>query len=247
MRRILGGVVAALVALGAPSFAVVGPSAEGGGLAAHVVMVLKRSANTAGFCTGTVVAPNAILTAAHCVGRAADTRVHYRDGGGAPMLLAVAEVAINPGFRADAIRTRERSIDLALVRLTEPLPGRFHPAPLDTSGDVAIGHQFRLAGFGVAREAAAETGGVLRVAVLAARAPLSTVLLWAEDPSGGGAGACTGDSGAPVFAKDDAVVVAVTSWASGSGAGHCGSLTQAVLVKPQGTWIGAVLARWGTR
>ena len=33
-------------------------------------------------------------------------------------------------------------------------------------------------------------------------------------------------------------------WSSGTGASRCGSLTQAVWLGPERTWIDATLARW---
>lgn len=243
--RLLGcGLFGAVLASG-PAAAVVGPTLEPGPLAAHVVMVLERSAAGAGFCSGVVVAPDVVLTAAHCVVRAADTRVHFKDASGQPVLVGVSDVATHPGFRHDAVRRRERSIDLALVRLASPLPGRFAPATLDTSRTVTVGQRFRLAGYGLGREDTATTGGVLRVGELAARAPLSAILLWANDPSGSGVGACTGDSGAPVFSDDAAVVVGISTWAAGVGRRNCGDLTQAVLLKPQADWIAKMLRLWG--
>jgi secreted trypsin-like serine protease len=237
-------ILAALLTFALPALAVTGPSSEPGDLAKHVVMVLKRTAHGGAFCSGVVIAQDIVLTAAHCVGKAADVRVHYRDGANAPVLATIAEVAVHPGFRPNAIRTRERSVDLALVRLAQALPTSFAAADLAEGGAVSVGDRFRLAGFGVAREGADKTGGVLRLAELAVRAPLSSLLLWAEDPLGQGAGACTGDSGAPIFAPDSDKVVAITAWASGNGSQQCGALTQAVFVAPQGTWIGRVVQEW---
>ena len=230
-------------ALSAPAAAVVGPSREPGALAAHVVMILKRSPGAAGFCSGVVVAPDAVLTAAHCVAGITDTRVHYKDASGRPVLIEVAEIIRHPGYRADGQKTRRRTIDLALVRTRAPLSG-FSPARTDAGSAVNIGDRFRLAGFGIAREKDAASSGTLRLALIEARAPLSSILLWAKDAADKGAGACTGDSGAPIFSPTDATVVAITAWANGERGAQCGALTQGVLVGPQREWIGAVLAKW---
>lgn len=226
--------------------AVVGATDEDAATARYAVMVLTRSGATAGFCSGVVVAPEVVLTAAHCAPPGAALKLFYRDGSDAPVLLDVAAVEHHPDYRANAIRARERSIDLALVRLTAPLPDRFRPAVLGgTEPPTAPGTRFRVGGYGLGREGFPASSGTFRVAVLAARAPLSGLLLWAEDPDGRGAGACTGDSGGPVFGADGDAVVAITVWSAGTGQALCGALTQALWLRPRLAWIDGVLARWG--
>ena len=235
-------VVAASIALLAqPAAAIVGPSQEATAFADRVVMVLQRRGSAAGFCTGIVIAPHAVLTAAHCVPPGADLRIHFRDADGRPVLLPVASVVRHPGYRPDAVAKRERSVDLAVVRLAEPLPDRFRPAELATASGAMPGAPFRVLGFGVVREGDGASSGTLREADLAARLPLSAVLLWANDPNHQGAGACTGDSGGPVLDASGAVA-ALTLWAAGDGARQCGALTQALWLAPYRAWIEAETA-----
>ena len=108
-----------------------------------------------------------------------------------------------------------------------------------------IGAHLRIAGFGIAREGAPATGGVLRSGTLDVRAPLSTILLWAEDPTHRGSGACTGDSGAPIFDAAGRALVAIADWAEGTAGKACGALTQGALVAPQRAWIEKTLSGWG--
>lgn len=224
--------------------ALVGPADEGARFAAHTVMVLKRGTSGASYCTGIVIAADVVLTAGHCVASAGDTRVHFRDGEGQPVFRSISAIAIHPLYRANAVKTRERSIDLALLRLSEKLPERFRPVTFDPAQAVSLGARFRIAGFGVAREGRGETSGVLRSGLLVARAPLSAILLWAEDPQQKGLGACQGDSGGPIFSEPAGALVAVTSWAEGASGRGCGKLTQAALIAPQRGWIEDVLQSW---
>ena len=247
-RNIWLATALAAVLVGArPGHAIVGPSRDGAALAPYVVMVLNLRGTLAGFCSGLVVSPTVVLTAAHCVPAGAAVKVHYRADDGAPVLLDTAEIIRNPGYRDNAIRTRERSIDLALIRLPAPLPARFRAAVLATDLANRPGTPVRLAGFGLTREGEAKQSGTLRIADVVAREPASGVLLWAKDPHAAGSGACTGDSGGPVFADGADSALAIMVWSAGSGRANCGALTQAVWIAPQRSWIDGVLAGWGVK
>lgn len=236
--------LAAAVAGAAPAGAVVGAAQDGDRFANQVVMVLTRSADRAGFCSGVVLGPRVVLTAAHCLRPMQDMAVHYRDAAGRPVLVPVQAAAPHPLYRADAIAKRVVSIDLALIETATPLAGR-GSARLASGEGPDIGDATILAGYGVGREGEAKSGGVLRSARLKVRAPLSRILLWAEDADQAGAGACSGDSGGPLFSGDGETVLAIVAWTSGPRGGHCGVLTQGPLVAPQREWIDATLARWG--
>ena len=58
------------------ALAVVGPRLGGCAVAEHLGMVLSRSDARAGFCTGLVLTRTILLTAAHCVSNASDSRVY---------------------------------------------------------------------------------------------------------------------------------------------------------------------------
>jgi hypothetical protein len=228
----------ALVALPVPALAIVGGTEDAGPLSRAAIMVLS---SRGGMCSGVVIAPDAVLTAAHCVTGAADYRVHYRDADGRPVLLEPSGLAVHPGYDKGAIAGRRRSIDLALVRLAAPLPARFGTATLSTA-TLAKGESLTFGGYGVAREGDARSTGTFRIVELPATEPFgrSTILVWAR---GAGAGACEGDSGGPIASHG--AVAAVTSWASGSGKKQCGAISQGVLLGPQKSWIDATLAGWG--
>jgi len=236
--------LAATLAGGAPAGAVVGATDDGERFANQVVMVLTREDDKAGFCTGVVLGPRIVLTAAHCLRAARDMAVHYRDEAGRPVLVPVAAAAAHPLYRADAIAKREASIDLGLVETQTPLPQRFDKARLASGDGPPVGDTAILAGYGLGREGDPKTGGSLRSAPLEVRAPLSLILLWLRDARQNGAGACSGDSGGPLFSSEGESVLAIVAWTSGPRGSHCGGLTQGVLVAPQREWIDATIARW---
>jgi hypothetical protein len=229
---------AALMLWSAPTLAIVGGGEHAGPLARASVMVLSSNG---GVCSAVVVAPDVVLTAAHCVTGAAEHRVHFRDETGQPVLIVPAAKAVHPAYDAKAIEARRRSIDLALVRVPEPLPARFERAGL-TAAKPSKDAPLTVGGYGVAREGDARSTGTFRTASIRAVEPYgtSTILLWAE---GRGAGACEGDSGGPITGEGS--VVAITSWSTGPKGRGCGGLTQGILLGPQRDWIDRALRGWG--
>ncbi len=236
----LGAALLLLAGTLAPARAVVGGAPETGPLAASTLMILSSSG---GACSGVVLAPDVVLTAAHCVTEADAHRAHWRDPAGAPVLAAIAAIAVHPGYDPDAIAARRRSIDLALVRLAAPLPSPFRPATL-LGANAGAGEALDLVGYGVAQEGEAGrlTGGTLRRARLSVVEPYgpSSILVWL---AGADAGGCHGDSGGPIARAD--AVLAVTSWTRGTNGAECGDISQGVLVGPQRGFIDATLAGWG--
>lgn len=208
-----------------------GPEVPG---AASTVMVLTSGG---GVCSGVVVAPDAVLTAGHCVAGVGENRVHYRDAADRPVLAEVAARSLHPAYDGDAIRGRTRSIDLALLRTREPLPGRFVPATLSAAMPRA-GQSVTLAGYGAIRGNDRRSIGRYRGAALTVIEPYgpSRILVWMQ---AAGAGGCQGDSGGPIF--EDAAVMALAAWVKDA----CGGLTQGILLGPQRGWIDRTLAGWG--
>jgi secreted trypsin-like serine protease len=240
--KLLGVIAAgALVFTGQSARALVGASELASqGFTASAVMVLKQGGGGAGFCTGVALSRTAVLTAAHCVHGARQLAVNV-GAYGKPQIIAVQNASVHPEFVHDAVRRRVRSIDLAILRLSEPLPASVAIARLESQGAIKPGQRFTIAGFGFTREGDEASAGRLRVGVLEARDPISRILLWARDPNAKGFGACTGDSGGPIFSTDGSVA-AITTWSTGEGAKTCGALTQGALVAPQRGWIERVLA-----
>jgi hypothetical protein len=244
-RSSLFGCAMALLVHG-PATAVIGGRVAEGALKHATLMVLGAGGDV---CSGIVIAPRIVLTAAHCVVGGGEKRVHFMGRDGQPALIAPQAIAIHPGYDAGAIKGRRRSIDLALIRLPEPLPAPFAPAVLSQeAAPPRAGASIIVGGYGTARERDAKSMGAFREAALSVVEPYGpgSVLVWAADPAGlgrkPGAGACQGDSGGPLAV--DGTVIAVTSWAEGFGKTGCGRFTQGVLVGPQSGWIGQITAQW---
>jgi hypothetical protein len=226
----------ALVAPLAPARALVGAEPDGR-FADRVAMVLIRGGDKAGFCSALVLSPRVLLTAAHCLRPLRDMAVHYRDGADGAVIIPVDAAIAHPLYRADAIKARVESIDLALIRTARPLSSRFAGAAIADGGPPPIGAPAIVSGYGAAREGDWSSGGELRSVTLAVREPASTVLIWVADPTGRVAGACSGDSGAPIWSADGSTAIAIVAWAQAAHGRGCGGLTQGPLLAPLRGWI----------
>jgi V8-like Glu-specific endopeptidase len=222
----------------APAHAITGPAQEGSPAASSLLMLL----NERGFCTANVIAKDVLLTAAHCVHNIKGA-VAYWPGLAPEAFVPAKNIVIHPGYRPDAPKTRERSIDLALVRLERTLPASFTPLTIDYEARVELGTPFTISGFGLRQENDGKTAGSLHSATLVTREPLSKLLIWAKDPQARGRGGCTGDSGG-AFLSSETKLVAITVWSAGVGNKACGDLTQALRLGPERDFIEKTLAGW---
>jgi secreted trypsin-like serine protease len=248
-RRMRPALLFATIALAltpaCPAAALVGGAAaagDGNG-ARHAVLIVGSRGNS---CTGAAIARDLVLTAAHCVPAGADYKLVEFDAARRPVLKDVARVMRHPQFSMQAFEAQRTTADVALVKLAEPLPTRFAPAPLSVSDarSVKPGDRFMVAGFGVTVRGDGKSGGTLRAAELEATGKPGSLQIRLFDPAArnarAGLGACTGDSGAPVFATGRArlEVVGVVSWSTGPGnSAGCGGLTGITPLTRYRAWI----------
>lgn len=246
--RLLGGLTL-LLGITMSAHAVV-KGREGAPMAASLLMVLNAKG---GVCSGIVVAPAVVMTAGHCVAGQSEIRVHYRDNGNEAVLIPPQAVTIHPEYRANAAASRQRSVDMALLRMPEHLSG-FTSATLSATAPRA-GETVTIAGFGAGIEGEARSTGTLRSAELEVVEPYGPgkILLWASGSAAGnkgpgnkGAGACQGDSGGAMV-NSSGHAAAVASWSTGPGTSRCGALTQGTLIGAQSAWIDKILESWGAK
>ncbi|MGN6311134.1 MAG: S1 family peptidase [Xanthobacteraceae bacterium] len=226
------------------------PSAETG-LGRVVVTVVGSRGN---FCSGTLIAPDVVLTAAHCVPPGVTTKIVAYDAQRQPQLLDVRRVATHPHYNSGGIANHRASADVALLQLATLMAGKSH-APLgDPRTPIAAGARFTIAGIGVTRRGDGKSGGIARAATLVATGRPGTLQIRLVDPSTNnareGLGACTGDSGGPVFEDQNgrSVVIGVISWSTGANnTAGCGGLTGVTPLTLYREWIERTAQSWRKR
>ncbi len=202
-----------------------------------------------GLCTGTLVAPQIVLTAAHCVGDAivsGNTNaggVRFGDGE-SPWIdsIDIVDMTMHRLYKPPAFKRH----DIALLRLARPAPAEIPVLPISTRNltEDDVGLQLRVVGFGNTYGGTpGEDNGTGSGSKRQVTLPLKEVR-----PSHLTIGdrlynTCQGDSGGPTFARFGGTeyVVGVTSY----GAGGCTGLSS--LTRTDAMWdafLTEVISAW---
>ena len=241
--KILPRIIAGLaLLLPVPADAIVGGGAPStGGVARSVVTIVGSRGN---FCTGALIAPKLVLTAAHCVQPGADYKIVEYGTDKQPSLQDVKSVAIHPGFNMQTMLAHRATADVALLQLGAAAQGKAPAALGMPEIPVLVGSRFTVAGIGVTVRGDGKSGGAVRVAGLVATGKPGTLQIRLVDPvsqgTRDGLGACTGDSGAPVFEDKQSgpAIIGVVSWSTGpNGSAGCGGLTGVTPLTLYRDWI----------
>jgi secreted trypsin-like serine protease len=247
VRTTLQILAAALAAL--PASAMVGgaPTTEDG-IGRSVVTIIGSRGT---FCSGALIAPDLVLSAAHCVMPGAEYKIVLYDAQRQPQLHGIRRVASHPQFNVQAILAHRASADVALLQLAEPLTTRASAPSGAPQEPITAGGRFTVAGVGVAKPGDGRSGGTVRTASLVATGKPGRLQIRLVDPvtnnTREGFGACTGDSGGPVFEDQSgrSVIVGVVSWSTGANnAAGCGGLTGVTPLTLYHEWISQTAKGW---
>lgn len=228
-----------------------GAAADRDGVGKSVVTIVGSRGN---FCSGALIAADVVLTAAHCVPPGATYKIVI-PGQNPPRLIDVKRAASHPQFNAQGIAAHRASADVALLQAAEPLTRSRTIAPTATPlTPIAPGNRYSISGVGVTVRGDGRSGGTVRSASLIATSKPGTLQIRLVDPAtdnkSAGLGACTGDSGGPVFENQNgrAVIVGVVSWSTApNNAAGCGGLTGTTPLSLYRGWIIETMKGWGGR
>lgn len=223
--------------------AIVGGATEVDPNTPNAVVMIVGSGGT--FCTGTAIARNLVLTAAHCVQPGADYKVLDFTETHTPVFRDLKAITVHPSFNMQTLLAHRATSDVALLFLNQPLPPKFAVAQLDSvPRRVAPGDALTIEAYGVTTRGEDKSSGRLRRASLQVTGTPGSLQIRLFDPitknERSGLGACTGDSGAPLFDDQNGFrkVIGVVSWSTGpkTGAG-CGGLTGVTPLLSYVKWI----------
>lgn len=242
----------ALCLASSPAWAVVGgtPSRDVAGVRASTLRVETSQGE---LCSGAVIAPELVLTAAHCLMGGGSVSVTSLDPRFRARRHVVLAVLPHPSFVPGTTPRTQPGADLALLRLSEPLPRDIEPLRL--GGGLWQGEDVTMAGFGLGVEDNKKTARRLREMMLvnAGNYTTANTVKVAVDRQGRGeapgAGACRGDSGGPILrgGPSSRDLVGIVSWSSGplnaSVRRICGGFTAITPINEHRGWINQASAR----
>jgi hypothetical protein len=230
---------------------------------AVVGVEFRMTGREAETCTGTLIAPRAVLTAAHCAQVSPQNISVVLAPELGPTLPSearrtVSRVFVHPSFAArqdDLFASRQwdqaNQFDIAIVYLAEPVPASFVPFAM-AAGELPAGAIVSAAGFG-ARSFDQLTGGrtgggVLQTAVMRMlESKQENILLFDQ---ANGSGVCVGDSGGPAYVIADQapgsqppIIYGIASSVRNPGQTEaCEGVSRFVSVPSIKAWVDSILA-----
>jgi len=207
--------------------------------------VVRIESSRGELCSGTLIAPTVVLTAAHCLQQRAAYRVVAVDRAFRQRAVMAVAGTLHPAFVPGTTPRTQPGVDLALLKLAQPLRGDFAPLNPRSAAPVGPGQPVELAGFGSVDETSFGTARVLRQTQLVSLGTLQVAnrVLVVADPqrraATSGAGACRGDSGGPIM--QGGRLVGVVSWSAGAFRSRtaCGGFTAVTPLAEHAPWIAA--------
>ncbi|MNJ92837.1 Trypsin [compost metagenome] len=197
-------------------------------------------------CTGTLIAENIVITAAHCIGFSTEDMYIIFDTvitSKSPR-RKVDTVEVSPYWTSRRYEDKDRG-DLAIIRFLGSRPQGYKPARfLSGPENVANGVETVVAGYGYNNAAAESGAGTLRqTSVVIADTLFSTTEVLIDQTTG--KGSCHGDSGGPAFLeiKGEFFLWGVTARGVGDVNHLCNTYSAFTNLAAHKNWVNRMLKR----
>ncbi len=213
----VGGCTGAPMSTGAANEAIIGGVSDASDPGVVLLYFTTPGQSGGSLCTGEVISPHVVLTAAHCAGGEDPTvtssyHVYLGDDFGAATtadLLPVAAAHFNPAFDPGDLTAGN---DVGVFIMRDALPPSVTPLPYNhASMDAGFdGRGVRFVGYGL-DNATTQTGGGIKRSTTTTLTDHTALLLHFSD---GTHETCNGDSGGPAFMNigGQEVIVGLTSY-----------------------------------
>lgn len=180
--------------------------AERAQMQSHTVVVLNaQNPSRHSRCTGTLIAKNVALTAAHCVPKSLENFFVvpsiYEFAGS--MRRSVVKAVVHENYKAfDLPKFNQPNWDIALVQFEGDLPVEYRPTTWVASFAFSLDRFWLyVAGYGITQDGKDDSGELRFSRVIVEEAKSVATQSFLKGNQSGGEGICKGDSGGPAYVK----------------------------------------------